>query len=1652
MKKFGLSILVLLAVAGVGLGLTTQKQQVDVTDDAALIAQLDSISLLMSNAWRPVTEYDERDESADPLLWSKKKTEAVLVQLAEELLNKRRLLKQRPNLNNVAYQGRVRQWNMYLGENQNGYRTILDVLWRVSGAYSGVHDLLKSEVSEALRIDSSAEALWLVLRLADNSWVRNKVFAEYLPLFEGTIEYSALEWYMLMEQYRVAASDKDRLTEKNAEEWIARTDQLDQKLREVEHKLKGTVYADLKAGDYPHYTALYAPMMEAEMPELMSRQVKVELWGVVLGDWELVCSDKRIKKISSSKKQFISAEVLYQLPGIDRYMLCVKPVNSADCVGRVRSFNTEYLSVRLEKIDGAYYLLATSQADGSPVSGVVGQVMKLYRDQVIGRATTDKEGMVKVQPQPKPGEALTVAVEHPGLISRSEFYMSQPEKPLFSDVEARTSVDFYPDRSIYRRGQKVQMGLLVRRGKGAEQKLVAKHKGAAKLYAQRNHEEELVQEVAYVTDRHGLGEVRFELPKDPSLTNYQVRTDSDDRFYLNVQDYKLNYLSVRVDSIPTGQTIGQKMKVYGHVEDLNGFPVVAELELSYDNGKKLETRSGEDGLFELETAAISKQVSWNGQYMSLRATDPLGNVAVERISLPKDSVSLPVNAWMLDGVYEKSAVDLSLKTQPYGDLPLGDLSRYTIRATLVDRAGKEIELGELNIHGSRVFDLSHLPSGYYGLRLESVDYFGQKICSESEEGIYLYAKDDQQIFEDDNPLFVHRESEQTLIASSYPLTVTLTKQMGRGKKSIERLKLERRKIARIPHDSRVTVLSVSTFYEGERYGQDVRFVGESSRDDGLLIRELSDEPDTSYLPGARYDKELLILDTEGQPYKDVPLLVTVYDVALDDAGGALDWPSVARRLPEPELVMDESMMLFGARALSLSAVAQKSDNVKESAADAVVEEQPTRRNFAETAYFSALLKSDERGRVQLSFPLPDSQTTFVVLGYSYTPDLELDGMYKDSLQVFAPASIELSMPRYLRYGDTLQGTARIANRTEEPFSAHYQIMAGDSTLADGTITVDARSHQFVPFTFIPTESLGDSIALSGSLSGTGVRDRVERKLALISDQEEYTVGIPFTAYRSNAVDLTLPKSTLATEAATLEVYFSPLNLLFSELAKSYGRSERAIKEMNLIEAATEYSVLAQLRNLMAQQPDVTAQLRAAIPQLESVDDGAKSLRSDRQASAGELARFYSFVTSERQLRDRLAGLDCHVRSFAVPTGGFRYGSMSYEPSPWLTHHVLSLLGKHGQKYFSPELNVVIQKSIAFLKQKIGTEEAFCYNDYVGLALLLHEYGDGLDHLSESQKEEYTRQVSSLRAHYQTAFPSALIRYAWYARYFESEAQWQSVRAFIQDRLHYTRSDMERLMLELFMSKNEEPVGDETIRFMLGLKQGTLWSSPFFLDAVEVLSEHTVAPAFTSDARLVINGEEHPLTPYELAMGQAQVRLPERAEELRLRWQGIKTDILFGGVTYQVAEKASEATATGQKLKVTKEVYARRVVSDRPELVRLSDVQAALQGEKLLVRYFVETEQDLSLVTISDTRIAGAEPGYDFSGYGVSDRLFWCYTRRESTDHIYIDYLPRGKHVLELEAVANVRGHYSYGPAQIQSIYAPEYAGNSAGGAVEIKQK
>ncbi|MDB5006869.1 MAG: hypothetical protein JWP45_1262, partial [Mucilaginibacter sp.] len=88
----------------------------------------------------------------------------------------------------------------------------------------------------------------------------------------------------------------------------------------------------------------------------------------------------------------------------------------------------------------------------------------------------------------------------------------------------------------------------------------------------------------------------------------------------------------------------------------------------------------------------------------------------------------------------------------------------------------------------------------------------------------------------------------------------------------------------------------------------------------------------------------------------------------------------------------------------------------------------TRKNFNETAFFYPQLHTDEKGGILIDFTIPEALTKWRFKGFAHTKDLKT-GYIECEIVTQKELSITANAPRFLREGDTIIISARLANLT-----------------------------------------------------------------------------------------------------------------------------------------------------------------------------------------------------------------------------------------------------------------------------------------------------------------------------------------------------------------------------------------------------------------------------------------------------------------------------------------------------------------------------------------------------------------------------------------------------------------------------------------------
>jgi hypothetical protein len=117
---------------------------------------------------------------------------------------------------------------------------------------------------------------------------------------------------------------------------------------------------------------------------------------------------------------------------------------------------------------------------------------------------------------------------------------------------------------------------------------------------------------------------------------------------------------------------------------------------------------------------------------------------------------------------------------------------------------------------------------------------------------------------------------------------------------------------------------------------------------------------------------------------------------------------------------------------------QRIDGYGDQASGVRLQSITTRKNFNETAFFYPQLHTDEKGQVLVDFTIPESLTRWRFRAYVHTKDLQ-SGYAEQEIVTQKQLSVSANMPRFLRAGDTITVSARLANLTAEAVKGSVQL-------------------------------------------------------------------------------------------------------------------------------------------------------------------------------------------------------------------------------------------------------------------------------------------------------------------------------------------------------------------------------------------------------------------------------------------------------------------------------------------------------------------------------------------------------------------------------------------------------------------------------------
>ena len=812
--------------------------------------------------------------------------------------------------------------------------------------------------------------------------------------------------------------------------------------------------------------------------------------------------------------------------------------------------------------------------------------------------------------------------------------------------------------------------------------------------------------------------------------------------------------------------------------------------------------------------------------------------------------------------------------------------------------------------------------------------------------------------------------------------------------------------------------------------------------------------------------------------------------ASADEGGMM----LAQAAPAP--AMEKKSMRRGENELS------KADSSK---AKEPEEKIVPRSNLSETAFFYPHLLSDENGRIEIRFQMPEALTRWKFMALAHGKGLEW-GQVVRSVVTQKELMIEPHMPRFLRQGDRVVLTAKVSNLATGSQSGRATIEFFNALTGETVSEKFLHSNPSVNFEVPAGQSKVVDFEIKVPDVTFPLQFKVMARAQAHADGEEGVIPI-------------LSRTTLVREAKPLWVH---------------GPGERSVDFKSLLNSGADGAVHEKLVLQMASHPGWYAV--QALPYLQEYPHECTDQVFNR-LYANSLGTYIANSQPRiEKIFEQWKGTDA-LDSNLQKNEDLK--SVMLKETPWVLEAQTEAASKRRVANFFDRnrMSSEIENAIKELKMRMlsdggwpwfpGGRRSEFTTLYVvtGLGRLRHLGVDidvemalksvrGLDMWVKEMYEDLRRHSNLEDNHY-----SNLIAYYLYGRSFflkekpiVPEAK-EAVSYYLNQAKRYwtgldnrmgeghtalglMRFDDQQVPTEIMASLRERALHDEELGMYWGDEEFAYWwyrapieTQAMMIEAfyelggqekeIEDLKVWLLKQKQTQDWKtnkatadaiyaLLLRGADL-LAGTKLVkvwVGDEEVQ-PEKVEAgtgfFEKRWtasqirpeQGkvkmVKEEkgTSWGGLHWQYFQDLSKIKAHGNNLNLEKKLFVKRNTKKGPVITPLENMNLEV-GDTLVVRVILRADRDFEYVHMKDSRGSGTEPVNVLSFYKYQDGLAYYESTKDTATHFYFDYLPKGTYVFEYDLKIFHKGDYTAGMAEIECLYAPEFRAHSQAFPLQVK--
>ncbi len=765
-----------------------------------------------------------------------------------------------------------------------------------------------------------------------------------------------------------------------------------------------------------------------------------------------------------------------------------------------------------------------------------------------------------------------------------------------------------------------------------------------------------------------------------------------------------------------------------------------------------------------------------------------------------------------------------------------------------------------------------------------------------------------------------------------------------------------------------------------------------------------------------------------------------------------------------------------------------------------------RKNLAETAFFFPHLITRDDGSVAMEFTTPEALTTWRFMGFAHDGNLR-SGFIEDTAVTSRELMVQPNPPRFLREGDALEFTVKVANQSPTRQTGKVRLTFADAATDK---SADERLANTMPeqdFDLPANESRSFSWKLKvpdgaeplkfKALAATDrMSDGEEGLLPVLSRRTLVTESLPmslrgaqtktfdFTRLAESAKSGTIQSQSLTVQMVSNPAWYAVMALPYliefphecseqtfnryyaNVLAEHIANSDPKIRAV-----FDQWKATPALASPLEKNAELAAITLEETPWLRDANAQGKSRRNvgilfDENRLAAEKTRVFEKL-AETQNADGAwswfpGGPPSDAITLYIMTGLGRLRRMGIEPDPapaekglkrldgWIEklHREILKNGKSKENHLTTEIAAYLYARSFFVNgNPIPPESRRAVNYFLAQA---REHWPKL-----GNRQSQAHAAIALHRLGDKAAAAEIVKslrerattneeMGMFWR--EAEQPWSWWRAPIETHA---------MMIEVF----DEVAGDaraveDAKAWLLKQKQTQDWkTTKATADAIYALLRRGTN-ILASDAVVETKLGDMVLKPGKLEAGTGFyehkfVRAEVKPELARITLTKTDAGISWGSAHWHYLEDIADVTAADSgALIVEKQLFARQ---DSPKGQVLVPVNGRVKvGDELVVRIILRVDRDMEYVHLKDHRGSGTEPVNVLSGYRWQGRLGFYETTRDAATHWYFDRLPKGEHVLESSVRVVHRGRYQAGFATIQCMYAPEFSAHSGSAWVEAE--